>query len=311
VTLGADPERPAVGAAGPGPAAPDVSVVTVSFGRVELVRRKLAALARQTAGAERLELVLVDNACPDGVGDAVEAAAWPFAVRVLRSERRLTAAAGRAWAAREARGRWLWWSDDDVVPADDALAALLAAQLAAQARGAGVTIGGVRYVTEGGTTRWCPRRPGPAQLTGVNTLFPRADVVAVQGDLPELPRPYGGEDALIGFALRARGLPFRSAPASWVDHHGPSPAAGGDLAKAYDAGYNAAAICDRYPAAAWTLGLHPLQVAVKRALVPLLAWTGPRMAGDLAYLRGALDRAAAVRSDASPQRGGPRTRMRP
>jgi glycosyltransferase involved in cell wall biosynthesis len=307
VSAGADPERPAIGAAGSGPGAPAVSVVTVSFGRVALVRRKLAALARQTAGAERLELVLVDNACPDGVGDAVEADARPFAVRVLRSERRLTAAAGRAWAAREARGRWLWWSDDDVVPADDALAALLAAQ----GRGAGVTIGGVRYVTEGGTTRWCPRRPGPAQLTGVNTLVPRADVVAVQGDLPELPRTYGGEDALVGFALRARGLPFRSAPGSWVDHHGPSPAAGGDLAKAYDAGYNAAAICDWYPAAAWTLGLHPLQIAAKRAVVPLLAWTGPRMAGDLAYLRGALDRTTAVRSDPSRPRGGPGTRMQP
>jgi glycosyltransferase involved in cell wall biosynthesis len=250
-----------------------------------LVRRKLAALARQTAGPERLELVLVDNACPDRVGDVVEAVACPFDVRVLRSDRRLTAAAARAWAAREARGRWLWWSDDDVVPDDGAMAA----HLAAQARRPGVTIGGVRFVTARGSARWRPRRPGPAHLTGVNSMLPRADHDAIIAALPELPRPYGGEDTLVGLALQARGVAFSAVADAWVDHHGPSPTAADDDAKAYDAGYNAAVLVAWYPSVAWALGLHPLQVAVKRVALPLLAWTGPWLSGDLAYLRGARD----------------------
>ena len=292
----ADPARRAgagAGPADPGRRSPDVSVITVSSGRVDLVRRKLAALARQTSGPERLELVLVDNACPDRVGDVVEAADCPFDVRVLRSEHRLTAAAARAWAARAARGRWLWWSDDDVVPDDGALAA----HLAVQARRPGVTIGAMRFVTPRGTAAWRPRRPGPAHVTGVNTLFPRADHAAVIDELPALPRPYGGEDTLVGLALQARGLPFTAVPDAWVDHHGPSPAAADDDVKAYDAGYNAAILAAWYPSVAWALGLHPLQVAAKRVVLPLLAWSGPWLAGDLAYLRGARA-AAAQRADA-------------
>jgi glycosyltransferase involved in cell wall biosynthesis len=287
---GAPPERPAAFAAGSGPGAPDVTVITVSFGRVDLLRRKLAALARQTAGPERLELVLVDNACPDRVGDVAEGTDWPFGVRVLRSDRRLTAAVARAWAAREARGRWLWWSDDDVVPDDTAMAA----HLAAQASLPGVTIGGVRFVTERGTTRWRPRRAGPAHLTGVNSMLCRADHDRVVDALPELPRPYGGEDTLVGLALQAQGVAFSVVPDAWVDHHGPWPTAAGDGAKAYDAGYNAAVLVAWYPDAAWPLGLHPLQVAVKRAVLPLLARAGPSVAGELAYLRGARD---AVRAE--------------
>lgn len=268
--------------------APEVSVVTPSFARVDLVRRKLAALARQTAGPERLEVLLVDNACPDGVGDAVAAAAWPFALRVLRSDRRISAAAARAWAGAEARGRWLWWSDDDAVPDDDALAA----HLAVQARRPGVTIGSIRFVTGDGTTSWRPRRAGPAQFTGVNTVFPRAAWARVARDLLPLPRPYGGEDTVVALALRADGVPFADARDAWVEHHGPLPAAGGDPAKGFDAGFNAAVIAGRFPRAAWSLGVHPLQRLAKRA-----ALAGPwdavwsrvaprRPAFERAYLEG-------------------------
>jgi glycosyltransferase involved in cell wall biosynthesis len=299
VTPGAQPlgdHRAGGAAAGPtespgSDAAPDVSVVTVSSGRVDLVLRKLAALARQTAGPQRLELVLVDNACPDGVGDVAEATACPFRVRVLRSDRRLTAAAARAWAAREARGRWLWWSDDDVVPDD----AAMAVHLAAQARRPGVTIGAVRFVTERGTMRWRPRRAGPVHLTGVNSMFGRANHDQVIDALPTLPRPYGGEDTLVGLALQARGVPFTAVPDAWVEHHGPMPAAAGHLTKAYDSGYNAAVLATWYPSVAWAVGLHPLQVAVKTVALPLLTWSARWPAGELAYLRGARDARRAPR----------------
>jgi len=284
------------------PRDPQVSVVTVSFGRVDLVRRKLEALARQTTGAAAFEVVLVDNACPDRVGERMAAEAWPFALRVLRSERRLNAADGRAWAAREARGRWLWWSDDDVVPADDALAV----HLAVQARRPGVTIGSVRFVGEHGSHAWRPRRAGPVQVTGVNTLLPRDAVLSVAPRLPRLPRAYGGEDALVGLALRADGVAFADAPGAWVDHLGPLPAReAGAAAPAFDAGYNAAVIARLYPSAAWALGTHALSLGLKRVVLAR-AWRGVwsvlaprRWAFERAYLDGALA-ARRDRGDASP-----------
>ncbi len=156
-----------------------LSVVTASSGRVPLVLRKLEALAAQTLGSGALELVLVDNGCPDGVGDAVEARTWPFDVRVLRAERPLSAADARAWASRTARGRWLWWSDDDAVPAADAAER----HLAVQRRRPGVTVGSVRFVDPAlpaaRAPRWTARRVGPAQLTGVNTVLVRERFLAV------------------------------------------------------------------------------------------------------------------------------------
>jgi len=272
------------------PSAPEVSVVTPTFGRRALVRRKLEALSRQTTGPQRIEVVLVDNACPEGVGEAVGAEPWPFALRVLRSERRLTAAHARAWAASEARGRWLWWSDDDAVPDDDALAA----HLAVQARRPGVTIGSVRFLEGGRVVRWRPRRAGPAQFTGVNALFARAAWARVADRLLPLPRPYGGEDTVVALALQADGVSFADAPDAWVVHHGPMPAAAGDPLKAADAGFNAAVIAQHYPAAAWPLGVHPLQLAAKRALFAG-PWRGVgsglaprRWAFERAYLEGAL-----------------------
>lgn len=268
------------------PTGPDVSVITPSAGRAGWVLRKLDALERQTAGTERLEVVLVDNACPEHVGDAAEARAWPFALRVLRSPQRLPAAEARRWAASEARGRWLWWSDDDVVPDDDALER----HLAVHERGPCVTIGAVRFVTDAGVSLWRPRRAGPAHVTGVNTMLPRAALVAVQNSVMSLPMPYGGEDTVIGLALAEAGLPIVDVPDAWAAHHGPPPAAAGDADKGYDAGYNAAVIAARYPQAAWPLGVHPLQLGAKRVL---LAWIRPgasagRLRFERAYLDGAL-----------------------
>lgn len=255
------------------------------------MRRKFEALARQTTGAAAFEVVLVDNACPDRVGERLSAETWPFALRVLRSDRRLGAADGRAWAARAARGRWLWWSDDDVVPADDALAV----HLAVQARRPGVTIGSVRFVGEHGSRSWRPRRAGPVQVTGVNTLLPRDAVLAVASRLPRLPRAYGGEDALVGLALREAGIAFADAPDAWVDHLGPLPAReAGAAAQAFDAGYNAAVIARHYPTAAWALGTHAVSLGLKRVALAR-AWRGVwsalaprRWAFERAYLDGAL-----------------------
>lgn len=294
-----------------------LSVVTPSAGRAALVLRKLEALAGQTADVTALEVVLVDNACPEHVGDQVEARAWPFGLVVLRSPRRLPAAEARAWAAEAAQGRWLWWSDDDAVPRADAAAR----HLDAQACRPGVTIGSVRFVVPAGAAtrgaeprrgrvggrrgdahvdrprerRWVARRVGPAQLTGVNTVLPRERFLAVAARLPRLPRPYGGEDALVGFALQAAGERFTAVPEAWVDHLGPLPARErGDPDAAYDAGFNASAIAATYPRAAWSLGVHPVALLAKRAALAVTAVVGPAPAPawarfERAYAAGARD----------------------
>lgn len=269
---------------------PDVSVVTVSFGRAPLVLRKLEALARQTVGAERLEVILVDNACPAAVGSLVGERAWPFALRVLPLAQRTDAGRARALAAEHARGRWLWWSDDDVVPDDDALAH----HLQCQAHTPGVSIGSVRFVHQRQTTRLALRRASVAHFTGVNTLFERAAWLRVKDSLPVLPRPYGGEDTVVGCALWSLGVPFVAVTASWVSHQGPLPSQSADPVRAYDAGFNAQVVAAHYPWAAWSLGVHRRQLRLKRLLnaplsAALLGVLAPRtMTFERGYLQGAL-----------------------
>lgn len=267
-----------------------LSVLTPSAGRAELVLRKLEALAAD-ATRPALEVVLLDNACPQGVGDRVEGRAWPFPVRVLRAAARLPAGPARLEAGRAARGAHVWLSDDDCVPH----AGAAAHHLQRQKRGACVGVGSARFVDAGGavlaTVR--ARRPGAAQVTGVNTVAPRATWLRAAERLPALPRPYGGEDTLLGLALQDLGLRVAPVADAWVDHVGPLPSTAGDPTRGFDAGFNAAVLAAAYPRAAWGLGVHPLQLAAKGAALrrPLGAWwrrAAPRLATfEAAYLDGA------------------------
>jgi hypothetical protein len=132
-------------------------------------------------------------------------------------------------------------------------------------------------------------------VTGVNTVVARALWLRVAERLPALPRRYGGEDTLLGLALEDAGARIAPVPGAWVDHVGPIPSESGDPAKGYDAGYNAAVLAAAYPRAAWALGVHPLQLRAKRALLAppfesLARRTAPRLSAfESAYLAGAID----------------------
>lgn len=269
-----------------------VSMITPSSGRAALLLQKLDAIARIDMPPQSLEVVLIDNDCPQGVGDQatahMRAQPRPFTLTVLRSSTRLTAAQARTWGAREARGELLWWSDDDVLP----LPGALKAHLNAQRVPACVTVGPVRYLHAGGSMSERVQRVGPAQLTGANSVMPRAAYLAIADTLPQLPKPYGGEDALVGCALQAHGLSFAAAHDAWVEHHGTLPGIhSGDATRGHDAGFNAATIAQHYPRAAWALGVHPVSMLAKAfAFAPAwcaLTTRSPRMRFEHAFYQGA------------------------
>jgi hypothetical protein len=242
--------------------APRLSLLTVSTGRARLLLAKLEAVAGQRPGPAQLEVVVVDNACPERVGDAVERGSWPFALRVVRTGQREPAARARCLAVSAATAPLVWLTDDDCLPAADAAAR----HLARQGEGPCVAIGSVRFVEDRRVRTWRPRRVGPAQLAGANASLPRVAMLRACRTRPRLPRAYGGEDVVLGLQLRDQGLPFVAVPEAAVDHHGPDPTRGADPSKAFDAGYNAVVIAHHWPDAAWMLGVHPTQLALKRLL---------------------------------------------
>jgi glycosyltransferase involved in cell wall biosynthesis len=89
--------------------------------RLERTLRDLRALRLPEAG---WELLVIDNGCTDGTPALLAAHAWPAAwpVRVVREDR-LGLSNARNRAAREARGEYIVFIDDDETPDPDWLCA--------------------------------------------------------------------------------------------------------------------------------------------------------------------------------------------
>jgi N-acetylglucosaminyl-diphospho-decaprenol L-rhamnosyltransferase len=102
---------------------PAVSLVVLNFNGRQWLSGCLGALAAQS-GAPPFETILFDNGSTDGSAAEVRAS-WP-GVRVVESVTNLGFAGGNNAGAREARGAWLVFLNNDTVPEPDWLARLQA-----------------------------------------------------------------------------------------------------------------------------------------------------------------------------------------
>lgn len=294
---------------GEGPV-PELTVVTASRGRHALLLRKARALARQTLEPHRFEWRLWLNETPADVAEvraALAALELPFAVWVGGGSEEPVGRA-RNLAAAGARGSVLLLSDDDCLPAPDALAAHLAFH-AAVPRAVG--IGPLRLPEELRRGRRAEPFERPAALgrrawwfnmTGANSSVPTEAFRAVGGYDADW-RGYGGEDPELALRLRAAGLRFRHVPGGDAHHHG---RVWDDEDKAYRAGRAHVRVWARHRAAdvALALGVHPWLLALKRVALggpwARLLDEGVRRY-ELAYARGAADELRA----SPPGRGAP------
>jgi GT2 family glycosyltransferase len=116
---------------------PRVVAVVVAYNRRDLLAEVLSALAAQRHPLARV--VVVDNASTDDSADVVRAAGE--LVDLVPLERNTGGAGGFAAGMAVALDRhapdWLWLMDDDTVPAEDALEAMLAAVAASEFVAAG------------------------------------------------------------------------------------------------------------------------------------------------------------------------------
>lgn len=112
------------------PRAETVAVVVVTYNRSELLSRMLDGLAAQTHAPDAV--FVVDNASTDETADVLRARAdgGDLPLHVISSSENLGGAGGfhaGTRAAHEAGFDRIWLIDDDVVPAGDCLAVLMAA----------------------------------------------------------------------------------------------------------------------------------------------------------------------------------------
>lgn len=270
--------------------APALTVVTVSLPeRRALLEEQAAALRRQTLGPTDLEWVVCLNG---GAAPGAAAPRGPERTVTLTSDARLAAGAARNLCVARASASVLLFLDDDCLPCPE----VARAHLAAHRAGAAAAVGGIDFDDGGAVSRWRPRRARYWHLNGANGSVDAA-LFRTVGGFDETLAGYGGEDLELGFRLHAAGARFAAVPEAVVVHRGPDPRGGRDLAKARSAGANAARMALRHPPLRWRVGLHPLQVALKRALLDAgLGGVLERLGGGSAgYERAYLEGAAAAR----------------
>src|SRR5437899_2082026 len=204
-------------------------------------RATLAALlerAAPQATAAGAEVVVVDNGSTDGTREALARLEADGRVRVVR-EPTPGATRARNAGARAARGDVVAFVDDDALPSNGWLAALLAAFENPRVAAAG---GRVRLRFAGALPAWWDATlatylaaydlgPEPADLgarpwydspRGLNLAVRRAALLAVGGFKlrlgPRAGRPSVGEESDLCFRLLARGHEIRYVPSAVVEH---------------------------------------------------------------------------------------------
>lgn len=279
----------------------DVSVLTVTFGRLACLRQKLDSLARQTIDPARFELVLCVNDDPD-TWSALQRIHMPYRVTPFALAPRRAAAAARNACAERATGELLYLSDDDAVLEPTTLERHLDAHRTLN--GPSVVVGGIDFVDDDTTVRRRPDRARYWNVNGVNTSLPRAAFEQV-GGFPEWITGYGFEDVVLGFELHRAGLRTVALPDATVRHLGPEPTRGFDLDKARQAGRSAAQVAGRMPQLAYRVGAHPLLLLLKRLVLatPLRRLLGEAAAYEAAFLEGAWEARAAEREPDGVARG--------
>jgi glycosyltransferase involved in cell wall biosynthesis len=105
---------------------PYISVLTVSDGHLELLRRKAEGLRAQALAPERFEWVVCLNGCDERARSELERLGLPFGLRVFETDARLPVGAARNACAERTCGSILLFSDDDCAPAPNRLAAHVA-----------------------------------------------------------------------------------------------------------------------------------------------------------------------------------------
>jgi glycosyltransferase involved in cell wall biosynthesis len=131
----------------------ELSVLIPTYNRREILIKSLAAYQGQSARAEILEILIVDDGSTDGTGEAVSQLSMesPIRIRYIRQNNSGLAAA-RNHGIREAKGRLILFIDDDIIPSP----CLVREHLAWHARDPDAAAGVL------GLVKWAPEvRPTP------------------------------------------------------------------------------------------------------------------------------------------------------
>jgi glycosyltransferase involved in cell wall biosynthesis len=197
-----------------------ITVVAATHNRADRLARMLDALAAQTVGTDRFDVIVVDDASSDETPRvlAERAATGPLRLSTFRQERGAGPAAARNRGWRAAGGDLIAFTDDDCEPVPEWLE-----QLVASANGGSTIVQGRTLPNPAETqhlgvfARTIEIRELSPHYPTCNILYPKTVLDALDG----FDEAYGapaGEDTDLGCRAEAAGIKTEFAPDALVYH---------------------------------------------------------------------------------------------
>lgn len=201
---------------------PQLTIVIPTYNRRDTLLKVLEGYKQQTAGAEILEILVIDDGSTDGTGPAVAAFSptSPITIRYHSQQNRGPATA-RNWGIREAKGTLVLFGDDDIIPAPTLVAEHLAWNRRYPADHFAV-LGQVSWSPEVHPTPFMEWLGREGVLFGYGSLLPgkevgfeyfyscnlsvKRDFLMKNGVFDENFRTAGHEDIELGYRLANKGL---------------------------------------------------------------------------------------------------------
>jgi len=201
---------------------PQLTIIIPTYNRRETLLKVLEGYKQQTAGAEILEILVIDDGSTDETGRAVAgfSPTSPVAIRYLSQQNKGPATA-RNWGIREAKGTLILFGDDDIIPAPTLVAEHLAWNRRYPADHFAI-LGHVSWSPEVHPTPFMEWLGREGVLFGYGSLLPGKDVgfeyfyscnlsvkrefLINNGLFDEKFRSAGHEDIELGYRLTNKGL---------------------------------------------------------------------------------------------------------
>ena len=201
---------------------PQLSIIIPSYNRKDILLRMLKSYEQQTARAEILEILVVDDGSTDGTEAAIAAFALasPIAIRYLANRKKGPGSA-RNYGIQEARGNLILLGDDDIIPSPTLVAEHVAWNRKYPADNFGI-MGHVSWSPEVHPTPFMEWLGLDGALFGFGRLTPgkevsfqysyfcntsvKRDFLIREGMFDENFRGYGSEDTELGYRLINRGF---------------------------------------------------------------------------------------------------------
>lgn len=182
----------------------EISIILPTYNRGPILEKALARLVAQTVDRCNYEIIVADDGSQDNTPEVVAAAALKADVRHLRFESRCGLPRIRNEAIRQAKGRYLLFTDSDVLVRPD----FVEAHLKAHRQHPGAIINGVLVNIA------CPEEAGkPRSLWDINcnpfdtaNASCSAEAVVAVGGFEENFAAYGWQDVELGYRLQKYGL---------------------------------------------------------------------------------------------------------